>query len=180
METTLANIVNKANNGDPVAYGELYSRFFTPIYRYVYARTFDKDIADDVAQDTFVKIFEKMKFSKVYPEGLFALLITVARNTLYDNFRKKRPDLFSFEEKPEIIDDNVSLENETQNSQDKNILMESLQRLSGGYREIIILHIFEEKSYQEISEILCVKEELLRKRLSRAILLLKDIMKKYV
>jgi RNA polymerase sigma-70 factor, ECF subfamily len=146
--------------GDDSAFDELLKRYLKPIYNFLYRFTNDSSAADDITQDTFIKVWKYLK--RFNPEKKFKTWIfTIAKNTVYDNLKKKKTIPFSF-----FTDEDG--ENWLENIPDENILPDEilerkniaeeldavLQKLPPHYRAILILHYKEDFSLHEIVEIL--------------------------
>ncbi|AQQ54840.1 RNA polymerase sigma factor [Planococcus lenghuensis] len=67
----------------------LYDEYFDDVYRYIYAKLGNKWDAEDVVSDTFRKAYEKRHWLEKEPNPK-AWLLTVARNTAIDHYRKKK------------------------------------------------------------------------------------------
>ncbi|KKU85720.1 MAG: hypothetical protein UY14_C0015G0015 [Parcubacteria group bacterium GW2011_GWA1_47_9] len=59
-ENDLKQLMQLAKNGDTEAFGRLYELYFTPVYRYIYLRTKNKEEAEDLSQAVFVKVFKSI------------------------------------------------------------------------------------------------------------------------
>ncbi len=86
----VGDLVARARKGDHAAFTDLYNRLYAPLFRFVFLRTKDRDLAEDMTQDTFVKFLNALPSY----EGSAPLpyLHTVARNAIIDHYRKKKPD----------------------------------------------------------------------------------------
>ena len=150
----------------------MYTERFTPIYKYVYFRVRNYDVATDIAQDVFLKVYEKGEV--LDQETELRLLYTMARNKVIDFFRKKKtvslPEDFQKEDtsilKP---DEQVIRENDTE------ILFALLDQLPDADREIIIMRHLQELEYSEIAKIVDKEESGVRQIVSRGIRKLKEL-----
>lgn len=150
----------------------IYTERFTPIYKYVYFRVRNYDVATDIAQDVFLKVYEKGE--ELDQETELRLLYTMARNKVIDFFRKKQtaslPEDFQKEDtsilKP---DEQVMRENDTE------ILFKLLDQLPDTDREIIIMRHLQELEYSEIAKIVDKEESSVRQIVSRGIKKLKEL-----
>jgi RNA polymerase sigma-70 factor, ECF subfamily len=133
------------------------------VYNYVYRIINDKNEAEDITQEAFVKAwknFKKFDQNKNFKTWLF----TIARNTTIDYFRKRKNILFSeldardndsektfsenivdMEPLPDEIFERKELTQE---------LEKALEKIRPDFREIILLHYTEEITFQEISEVI--------------------------
>src|SRR5262249_52813544 len=86
-------LMSLAASGDREAFGVLYAQYFTPIYRYIYVRVKTAEIANDLAQTVFLKVFERASEIEA-PENPLSYFYTVARNLVIDHWRKKKETFF--------------------------------------------------------------------------------------
>lgn len=135
---------------------ELYDDYSEYVFRYIYGMVENKAEAEDLLQDTFMKIIksgvEEIRNPKSY-------LITVARNTVYDHWRvrKEKVSLDPLQEEGKSIDLDLKMDIE-----------EAIQKLSPKLREVVILRELNQLDYKEIAEILDVEMGTVKSRLSRA------------
>lgn len=87
-------LIERAKNGDNSAFDELYSRFLTPIYRYVYFRVKRKEDAEDIAQTVFLKAYQSLPRFEDKGVSPLAYFYSIARNSVIDHWRKKGEILF--------------------------------------------------------------------------------------
>ncbi|MGB3346318.1 MAG: RNA polymerase sigma factor [Candidatus Humimicrobiia bacterium] len=142
--------IYKAKLGDNSAFEEIVKKYQKSIKVFAYAFFRNIDVADDVSQEIFIKVFKKLK--KLRDVSNFKKwLFKIARNTCINYYRKskKHKDLLEFNE-------SISIHNE--NKEDKFILKEDIKnsflKLSSVERKAIILVSLIGFSYKETSEIL--------------------------
>lgn len=142
----------------------IVDKYSTMVYKLAFARTRNKENADDIFQEVFLRyIRKKPKFENENHEKAWFIRVTI-------NCSKT---LFSFinRESHEELNENIS------NSEDPEAIMEEfLEKLSPEYRTVIHLFYYEGYSTLEISKILNKKESTVRMQLTRARRNLKDIM----
>lgn len=133
----------------------IYRQYGSYIYGYIYGMVQNKAEAEDLLQDTFLKVM-KSESDKI--ENMKAWLITVARNTVYDHWRreKRKRTLMPFlKRKKRNIDLKLDIERE-------------IEKLSPKLKEVIILREINQLNYEEISEILGIEIGTVKSRLNRA------------
>lgn len=165
-------IVKKIQAGDGASFGLLYDFYFDKIYRFIYYKVFSQDIAEDLTSDTFLKALEKIgSFNK--EKGSFnSWLYQIARNTVIDYYRTKKDNL--------PIDDAFDLPVENRTVEQLDALaglakIEAyLKQLPARSREIIVLRVWEERSFKEIAELTGNSEASSKMAFSRAIKQLRD------
>lgn len=163
-------VVKKASmelaKGSAQAFHLLYHKYKNDVYRYCYRILNDKNLADDVFQETFIKVYENREYFN--GDNFKAWVITIARNTCYNYFRKKKDEV-------EFDDSYIGSVNDVNTDFAlKDLLGKAIDSLPLKFREVIILREYEDYSYQEIAEILDIDISLVKVRIHRARLLLKE------
>ncbi|MFC1598940.1 RNA polymerase sigma factor [Patescibacteria group bacterium] len=145
------------NNSDDFLY--LMKRYEKPLLKYILRLTnINTDDAEDILQEVFIKIYQNLnnydtslKFS--------SWIYRITHNQVISNWRKLKSRgqdiLFELDENilNNIIDE-FNIANETENKLLKNSIFKILNKLNIKYREVLILKFIEEKTYQEMSDIL--------------------------
>lgn len=172
-------LVKNFLEGKDEAFGELVKKYLKPVYNFLYQLTNDQTAAEDISQDAFLKAWKNMRrFDQ--KRNFKTWLFTIAKNTAFDFFRKKKEIPFSrFADEDggswlENIEDDEFLPDEI--LERKNIaeeLDEILQKIPLHYRTILLLHYKEEFSLHEIAEILGEPYNTVKSRHQRALLRLK-------
>lgn len=164
---SFTELVRRAKLGDKEAFGIIYETHLTPLYRYVYIRLGNREEADDITQEVFLKAYQAIDRFELTRENLLPYLFTIARNVLINRSQKKR----SLTMPPEDLDreggvDDTSLYAEREEL--KETLRGAIAILSESEREIIELRFFAERSYAEIAIILEKREDAIRQHVARA------------
>lgn len=150
---------------------DLYTKLFKPIYKYLYYRTFDHELSMDIAQQTFLRAFEKCDLLKeeIAPQ----LLYTIARNQLIDHFRKKKPVVvkdFETALAAKTTDQTIpSAEDQWSKQELGSLIQKLLEYLPDAEQEVIRMKYLQELENREIAIILNKTEENVRQIQSRAI-----------
>ena len=122
--------------GDTAAFEYLFDRYRDAIHRLFLQRTGNAEDADDLLQETFIKVY--MNLHRYSPEYTFGQwLYTIARNTFIDYVRKRQDDL--------------PPEESVINSQQRHQIELCIARLPENYRRLIRMRFFDEYSYEEIA-----------------------------
>src|SRR5579872_5748020 len=85
----LAELVGKAKLGQEEAFGSIYNLYFEKIYRFIYYRVSHKEVAEDLAEDVFLKAFSKISSIK-NDDSFEGWLYQIARNKVIDYYRDKK------------------------------------------------------------------------------------------
>jgi RNA polymerase sigma-70 factor, ECF subfamily len=166
-------IVKIVQTKDPEAYTHLVERYQTKLVRYVTYLTRDGDLAEDVVQDTFIKGFINIKgfdTQKKFSSWIYRIAHNEAVNKI-----KRQSRLVSMGDLADIFGSKESIEEEFEKEDTKRILRENLDKISVRYSEPLILHFLEEKSYEEISDILRMPMGTVGTRINRGKKLLKEV-----
>jgi len=147
-----------------------YDKYSNQIFRYIYVRTFDREIAKELMQDTFEKIWDYMKGRNPI-ENLKAFTYKIAKNLIIDHSRKKKEIyLGNITFDPDYEKQGFVREMEILNSRiEFKKLIEKLNELPEKYAEIITLRFIEDMRIEEIAEILSVTENVVSVRINRGI-----------
>lgn len=136
--------------GDNIAFEFLFNRYKDAIHRLFVQRTGNTLDADDLLQETFIKVY--INILRYNPSFTFGQWVyTIARNTFIDFVRKRQEDL--------PIDDKFAAppstfptpEESVINQQQQTQIQDYLTRMTPRYRQLIVLRFFDEYSYEEIS-----------------------------
>ncbi len=170
----LTQLIILAQEGDQDAYGKIYSQFYKRIYRYCQFNTYDKVVAQDICQETFVRAWKALpKFSIKKGGSLQAFLFRIARNLIIDASRRKKTVSI---EGYENLQSNEDLAGDIDRRDENKRLKAAMAKLNEVDRQIIVLHYFEEMSGAEIAKVVGTREGALRVRTHRIIKKLKDLM----
>jgi RNA polymerase sigma-70 factor (ECF subfamily) len=175
------NTLISLKNGDTYAFEKFLSIYEKMIFNYCFRISKDKDVATDVTQDTFIKVFTNRKKINI-EKNIKTWLFTIATNAMYDHFRsKKRHKEIKMEDvdesAPEFVD-----ENET--DYNKNIIIsdidKGLNNINIEYKKALILFYHQGFDYKEISEILSMPINTVKTHISRGRAELKKQLSSYV
>ncbi|WP_313019666.1 sigma-70 family RNA polymerase sigma factor [Acetoanaerobium noterae] len=129
---------------------EIYSQYFSDVYKYAYSLCKNKDIAEEITQDTF---FKAMKNIDTFNGSckLFVWLCQIAKNTYFTYLKKEKKFLGS--EEMENIADDEKIEQSLLEKETAFELHRVLHRLEEPYKEVFSLRVFGELSFMQIAEL---------------------------
>ncbi|MFI3317043.1 MAG: RNA polymerase sigma factor [Rikenellaceae bacterium] len=144
-------LVEAALAGDHQAFEALTMRYREAIYRLMLSRCASEQDADDMIQETLIKVFVNLhRYDVRYTFGQW--IYTIARNTLIDSQRRRHDD-YSLEDRFSISDaKNPSPEQCVINNQDRRLIEQSIERLSPKHAQLFRMRFLDEYSYEEIAE----------------------------
>lgn len=139
---------------DPEAFAKLYDFYVAPIYRFVYLKLSNKEDAEDITSEVFIKTWNYLIKEEKEIGSLRKLLYTIARNKIIDVYRERAT-------KMECPLDNVQHELYTDDfkktielNEEKNQLITVIKKMKHEYQEVIHLKYIEGLSATEIAAIL--------------------------
>lgn len=155
-------------NGDRAAFDELVRRYQDHIYRYIFHMVRSRDEALDLTQDTLLKALQGLETWR--PDAPFRhWLFRIAYNTTIDALRHRgQIEYIAIEEDDEFPDGNPTPEARAHLGERCRDLQAALGMLSYEHREVLLLREFEEMSYREIADTLCISEGTVKSRIARA------------
>lgn len=162
-------------DSDPAAFNRLYTLYLRRVYGYVAARIENRQDAEDVVSEVFLKVVRNLdQFRRQHGLSFAAWIFTIARHTVSDYYRR-RPFIqtLALDTVPLIADSPDLVVMERENAHD---LRQIVSALPERQREIVILKFYSGLRNQEIAVVLGVGEKTVAAYLSRA---LKDLSRKY-
>ena len=162
-------LLEQAKRGNAEAYGKLYEQYLTPVYRYVYSRVWQRELAEDLTQTVFLKVFQALeRFEQREVEPL-AYFFTVARNTVLDYWKKKRDLPLDDGTFPEP----VALGSHPSEAVDQAIargsIEQALQELTPEQQEVVRLRFLADQPTHQVAKVMGKSEAAVRQLQSRAI-----------
>ncbi len=167
----------KLKSGDSEAFGFFYDQYVGQIYRFIMMKVSDVQVAQDLTQDVFLKIWQHFVDQKQML-NFRAFIFRVARNTVIDYYRQNKQNNVSLEQAEETPDENVALEKQLSIQLETESLLKVLETLKPEYQEILTLRFVEEMSFDEMAEILQKDKNNIRVTLHRALSKLKQLTEK--
>jgi RNA polymerase sigma factor (sigma-70 family) len=145
----LCNLLNRIKSGDKDALTELWYITKDGVYTFIYSIFYDKQLAEDVVQETFISIYNNARhFEK--NDNAKAWIYTIARNNAITMLRKKTFTILN-EETLEQVPSKADMINNINNKIDLNSMLSCLNEVE---RSIIILHVVIGLKHYEIAKIL--------------------------
>src|ERR1044072_176196 len=158
-EQDLYRLVKKGDRG---ALGELYERLEPGLYRYALYASGSKAVAEEIAQDVFLRLIGPGIPYDEQRGPLEAYLFGVARNLL-----RMRPPALGLEDAPEPVTGDDALRDLIDGERTSALLL-AVRELPSGYRDAVVLCDLEERSYEEAARVMGCPVGPVRSRLHRA------------
>ena len=181
MEQTDAELIQATINGDAGAFSVLVGRYSRDVYGFVFFMAKDKSDAEDITQETFVKVWKNLKKFK-QDQRFKSWLLTIARNTTIDYIRKRRHAVFSdFDDEEganaivETLADEERLADEiASTAESAEQTAEAVSKLTDIYRSVLALRYEGGMSFEEISKILKKPTNTVKSQHRRALIALRN------
>ncbi len=161
-------LLEKYKSWDIQAFWQIYEKYIDQIYKFVYFKVSSKEIAEDIVSETFIKCLNTLeRFTPKFESALKSWIYTIAYNCVKDYYKSKKEEV--------NIDDvfNLSIEEDfwehIDNKQKLQEVIEFLKTLKEDQREVLIMRIWNDLSYKEISEITWKSENNCKKIVSRVL-----------
>ncbi|MDE3171893.1 MAG: sigma-70 family RNA polymerase sigma factor [Gemmatimonadota bacterium] len=158
-----ADVVALAQRGREAAYRELIRRYERPVFSLVFRMVRDRELAEDLSQDTFIKVLQHI--DRYRPEFKFSSwLFKIANNVAIDHLRRRQLDTVSMDGSPHAVSSDAveatsfdvtgggeSALDRLQARELGSAIEAAISQLRPEYRACILLRHVEDKSYEEIA-----------------------------
>ncbi|MFL2567486.1 MAG: RNA polymerase sigma factor [Flavobacteriales bacterium] len=151
-------LVKKYINGDNYSFEVLLNRHKSRVFAFIMSKIKNKDLSEDIFQDTYVKVVNSLQKGKYNEEGKFLpWVMRIAHNLVIDHFRKQKKmhmvrsnndfDIFDV-----IKDDNINVDDRLIRDQIFSDLRGLINLLPNDQKEVLMMRYFEEMSFKKIAE----------------------------
>jgi len=151
-------LVKKYINGDNYSFEVLLNRHKSRVFAFIMSKIKNKDLSEDIFQDTYVKVVNSLQKGKYNEEGKFLpWVMRIAHNLVIDHFRKQKKmhmvrsnndfDIFDI-----IKDDNINVDDRLIRDQIFSDLRNLINLLPNDQKEVLMMRYFEEMSFKKIAE----------------------------
>ena len=176
-------LIERYQDGDVHSFELLIGRYQKQVYSYILTLVKDKQLADDVFQDTFVKVIQTVKSKGYKDDGRFVqFAMRIAHNLVIDHFRKENriPTVESSSEDYNYIDNvpitDASVEQGMIVDQVHSDLHRMITFLPDEQREVLRMRIFDDMSFKDIADITNVSINTALGRMRYALINLRKMM----
>lgn len=156
-------------------YQELVERYLEPLRRYVYYLTANEEATEDIIQETFIKVFVNLRSFNT-KKKFSTWIYRIAHNEAVNYLRKKK--FLWFGESSRDWSSNEDLVEDMEKKEVVEAVHKCLNSLPLKYKSVLTLYFLEEKTYEEISDILRVPMGTVATNISRGKKIMKSICKK--
>ena len=179
-----AILVKNYISGDESALTSLIERHQSKIYGFIYSKVNDRDLSDDIFQDTFIKVINTLRTKSYNEEGKFLpWVMRIAHNLVVDHYRKSNKMPFNRETEEYSIfnymsDNAPTIESKMITDQVEADLTRLLDELQEDQKEVLVMRMYQDLSFKEISELTGVSINTALGRMRYAVINLRKIIEK--
>ncbi|MCH4553841.1 RNA polymerase sigma factor [Aestuariibaculum lutulentum] len=151
-------LVSNYIKGDESALEILINRHKQKIYSFIFSKVYDRDVAEDIFQDTFIKVIRTLKRGAYNEEGKFLpWVMRISHNLVIDYFRKNnRMPKFDNTEEFNIFsvlsDNSLNAESSIIKYQVENDVRRLVEELPDDQKQVLLMRIYDDLSFKEISD----------------------------
>jgi RNA polymerase sigma-70 factor (ECF subfamily) len=157
-----SQLIQSYVSGNEDAFAQLLSRHQEAIFKFIYNKVKESELTNDLFQETFMKVIQKLKLGAYNEEGKFLpWVLRIAHNLVIDHFRKQTKHRMISERHSwsedynifhRIASDDANFVQRTTTEEIAAQLHVLMAHLPESQREMIYMRLFEERSFKEISE----------------------------
>jgi RNA polymerase sigma-70 factor (ECF subfamily) len=151
---------------DEVTFDKIFTQWYQPIRNFIYYKTGNVEMAEDIAQDTFLKLWEKK--DDIKSETVKSLLYTIANNLIinaYDHQKVRMKFSSTINQNGATVSPDYELEMKEFDTK----LQQALSDLGENNRTVFLMNRIDEMTYKEIAENLGLSVKAIEKRMEKAL-----------
>ncbi|MFK7749647.1 MAG: RNA polymerase sigma factor [Kordia sp.] len=178
-------LVSNYIKGDECALGTLIERHKQRIYSFIYSKVLDRDITEDIFQDTFIKVIRTLKKGNYNEEGKFLpWVMRISHNLVIDHFRKnnrmpKYDNNGDFNIFSVLSDNDLNAESRIIKNQVETDVRRLVDELPADQKEVLLMRMYQDLSFKEISEKTGVSINTALGRMRYALINLRKVIEKH-
>ncbi len=172
-----AELLERVAKLDEDALGEIYDRYELKIYNYIYRRTSNQTLAEDLTAQVFLRMLEAIHNDKTWHSSFSGWLYRIAHNLVIDHYRiRDRQKQVSIDDVPVMPDPGNNPVRAAEIALDSEYLRTSIGRLTDDQAEVISLRFLEGYSFSEIATMMGKTEGAVKALQHRAVTTLRQLM----
>jgi RNA polymerase sigma-70 factor, ECF subfamily len=158
VQTPDALLVRQYIEGKENALSVLIERHKSKIYGFIYSKVQDRDLSDDIFQDTFIKVIKTLRTNSYNEEGKFLpWVMRISHNLIVDTYRKnKKMPMYRETEEFSIFsvitDASPNVEGQLISQQIEKDLIRLIDELPEDQREVLEMRMYQDLSFKEIAD----------------------------
>ena len=176
-ELSEAELLERVAKLEDDALGEIYDRYELKIYNYIYRRTSNQTLAEDLTAQVFLRMLEAIHNDKTWHSSFSGWLYRIAHNLVIDHYRiRDRQKQVSIDDVPVMPDPGNNPVREAEIALDSAYLRTSIRRLTDDQAQVITLRFLEGYSFNEIATMMDKTEGAVKALQHRAVSTLRQLM----
>jgi RNA polymerase sigma-70 factor (ECF subfamily) len=151
-----ADLVSRACRGDHDAFRMIFERYSRPVLSFIYDQIGDRDVAEELAQETFVRAYRSLKSLREETKlstWLFGIAKNVARESIRSKVRDRHNVDLDDDQVLDLSDQSPVPVNQLLDKEFNQVVQRSLAKLDEDKRMVFTLKVLHQRSYEEIAEI---------------------------
>jgi RNA polymerase sigma-70 factor (ECF subfamily) len=151
-----ADLVSRACRGDHDAFRMIFERYSRPVLSFIYDQIGDRDAAEELAQETFVRAYRSLKSLREETKlstWLFGIAKNVARESIRSRVRDRHNVDLDDDQVLDLSDQSPVPVNQLLDKEFNQVVQRSLAKLDEDKRMVFTLKVLHQRSYEEIAEI---------------------------
>jgi RNA polymerase sigma-70 factor, ECF subfamily len=175
-------LLERAQRGDEEAFSLLFEQYARQIFNFIYRMVGQRDLAEDLAQETFVRAYKKIGALHLQEDTqLSTWLFSIAKNVVRESFRvRQKNQNESLEVVFTLASDDVRPDGQLWNKELQQIVQQGLKTLDADKRLVFVLRVFQQCSYEEIAAITGYSMSKLKSDLYRARMQMRALLRPYL
>ncbi len=175
MSSPDSSLIERAKLGDSEAFTQIYEDSYSRIYSYIYYRVSNREIAEDLASEVFIRLVRKIDTYEDKGRPIIAWLYTVAGNLVRDHYRKdSRIQWMPIDDREIVSDEDPTLQIDLDLSSER--LKEAIKHLTEDQAQVIILKFVDGWSNRKIADVMGKQEGSIKSLQHRALRSLRRIL----
>lgn len=180
-----SKLVTDYINGSEYSFEILIKRHQQRVYNFIFSKVLNRDITEDIFQDTFIKVINTLKKGKYNEEGKFLpWVMRIAHNLIIDHFRKSnRMPTFKNTDEFDIFsvlgDGELNAEKQLIKEQILSDVRKLVDELPDDQREVLVMRMYKDMSFKEISECTGVSINTALGRMRYSLINMRKLIEKY-
>ena len=153
-----SELVSSYIDGNEKSLETLIKRHKQRIYSFIYSKVLDRDLTEDIFQDTFIKVIRTLKLGNYNEQGKFvSWVMRIAHNLVIDHFRKNKripkfENSYDFDIFSVLSDSSLNAEKSLIKDQILNDVKKLIEYLPNDQKEVLKYRFYNDMSFKEISE----------------------------
>jgi RNA polymerase sigma-70 factor (ECF subfamily) len=170
-------LIIKCQKGENEAFGELYQRYLPPVYRFIYARLSDRQDAEDLAEEVFIRVWRSIASYEDQGVPFISYLFRVARNAIIDHYRITGRKGYQESIEGKVLQDlDANPSDIAMTNLENQEIRQILDQLRDDYRMVLVLRFLSELSPEEIAQVMGRSAGAVRVLQHRALISLRDLL----